>query len=105
MGTGDEDLAIEFEDNGERGRWVARFAGGVEAELTFMRRSDGALVLNHTGVPTELGGRGIGRQLVVHAVSQIRKMGVKALPTCPFVQAHFKRHPEWRDLVAEDRTI
>ena len=37
------------------------------------------------------------------ALSEARERGLRVLPQCPFVAEHIREHPEWLDLVPEDR--
>lgn len=94
------DLAISLEQTARGGRWVARTSEGPESEMTFMIRKDGALVIDHTGVPPALEGRGIAAALVNHAVAFAREQGLRLEPQCSYVAAAFRRHPEWNDVLA-----
>jgi hypothetical protein len=94
------DLVITLEQTAHGGRWVARTAEGPESELTFSFRSDGALIADHTGVPRELEGRGIAAALVDRAVSYARVHGLRIDPRCSYVAVAFRRHPEYRDVLA-----
>lgn len=95
----DNDLPIEFEDKGSKGRYVMRGADGAEAELTFTRIGDRRIIIDHTGVPDAFRGQGIGARLVSRAVQDARAAGKTVLPLCPFAAAQFKRNPEWADLL------
>ena len=66
---------------------------GAEAELVY-RRNGRRLVLVHTEVPDELGGRGIGGRLVKAALDQARTNGWTVVPWCPFARAWMRRHPD-----------
>ena len=91
---------IEFQDLGDRGRYVHRL-DGHEAELTFARAGASRIVVDHTEVPPVFRGRGIGEALVAHAVKEARKNGVKIVPLCSFAAALFRRHHrEWQDVLA-----
>lgn len=60
----------------------------------------GIIVLTHTEVPPAYEGQGIGKELVLAALEDIRrKGGLQVVPQCPFVAAYIRRHPEWMDLV------
>ena len=74
---------------------------GAVAELTYRRRAD-RLVLIHTGVPDELGGRGIGGQLVRAAVDRAAKERLTLVPVCPFARDWLERHPDVADTVDVD---
>ncbi|MDX2235036.1 MAG: GNAT family N-acetyltransferase [Hyphomonadaceae bacterium] len=95
-----DDLAITPEETKRGGRWVARTALGPDSEMTFHMRPDGALVIDHTGVPPALEGHGIAAALVNHAIAYAREQGLKIEPRCSYVVAAFKRHPEWADVLA-----
>ncbi len=93
------ELAIRKEDQETRGRYVVN-VDGHEAELTFSKMgSTGNIIADHTGVPDELGGRGIGAALVEFMVEDARSNGFRIVPLCPFVKAQYQRHPEWSDVM------
>lgn len=94
------DLVITLEQTSNGGRWVARTFEGPDSELTFQIRGDGALLADHTLVPQELAGRGIAAALVARAVTYARVHGLRIEPRCSYVVAAFKRHPEYRDVLA-----
>ena len=57
------------------------------------------ITFEHTDVPKELGGRGVGSILVQGALDQVRADGLKLIPECPFVKAWIEKHPDYQDLV------
>lgn len=92
-------IEITREDDETRGRYVAMI-DGHEAELTYSRLGDsGNVIADHTGVPQELGGRGVGSALVRRLVEDARKSGFRIMPLCPFVKAQFEKNPEWADVM------
>jgi uncharacterized protein len=68
-------------------------ADGHLAELIY-RQVGRRLVLVHTGVPGELGGRGIGGQLVQAALAKAAAGGLTVVPLCPFARGWLERHPD-----------
>ena len=94
------DFTITREDGPTRGRYLIRLAPGHEAEMTFRRAADGTMTIDHTGVPPEYEGRGIAAKLVSQAIADAREQGFRIVPVCSYVQAQFRRHPEWADLRA-----
>ena len=66
---------------------------GSTAVLTY-RLTDDAVVLEHTVVPVELEGRGIGGRLAAEGVAWARGAGLGVVPVCSFVQGWLERHPE-----------
>ena len=94
-----DEIGITHEDTGSKGRYVARISDLPEAELTYSRVSPTFIIIDHTGVPDELRGTGVGQALVKHAVEHARETGTKILPLCPFAKAQIARHPEWQDVL------
>jgi predicted GNAT family acetyltransferase len=68
-------------------------AGGELAELVY-RRNGNRLVLVHTEVPEDMGGRGIGGQLVQAAVAKAVESGMTVVPLCPYARSWLQRHPD-----------
>tara|TARA_R110001606_G_scaffold3841_5_gene18521 strand:- start:1769 stop:2056 length:288 start_codon:yes stop_codon:yes gene_type:complete len=93
------DITITLEDGPTGGRYVT-VVNGHEAEMTFSKAGTSRIIIDHTGVPKELGGMGVGVELVKRAVEDARKNGVKIIPLCPFAKAQIGKHPEWQDVLA-----
>ena len=81
-----------------RQRFVATL-DGVQAELDYEQRGK-VLALTHTGVPSAIGGRGVGGELVRSALDYARSKALKVVPACEYAAAYIERHPEYADLVA-----
>lgn len=96
----DTQLDIHHTLTDGRGRYWADVASGQQAEMTYLKRDDGSMVINHTGVPREFEGKGIALKLVKRAITDARAGGFKIVPRCPYVAAQFRRHPDWSDLLA-----
>lgn len=69
----------------------------------YYRTNDGVVTLIHTEIAPRLEGRGLGAQLVAGALKDVRARGLHIVPTCPYVVAFMRRHPEFDDLVALGR--
>lgn len=81
-------------------RFVLQEAG-VEAELLFRHRGN-RLILVHTEVPEELGGRGVGGQLVRAAVDWAERDALVIVPFCPFARKWLADHPQATTAVTID---
>ncbi|MEM5474612.1 GNAT family N-acetyltransferase [Hoeflea sp. AS60] len=92
-------MQITEENTSSGGRYIASL-DGVEAEMTFSRASPQMIIIDHTGVPDSLRGKGVGQALALHAVEAARAGGWKIIPLCPFFKAQAQRHQEWRDVVS-----
>jgi len=90
-------MAEEVIDNAARHRFELQ----VDGHFAFLNYNlhPGEIVLVHTEVPKELGGRGIGGKLAAAALESARGRGLKVKAPCPFVSAYIERHPEYSDLM------
>jgi predicted GNAT family acetyltransferase len=85
-------------ETGSRGEYSATVDGHT-AEMTYSRTSPSLVIIDHTGVPDALRGKGVGQALAAHAIDEARKGGWKIIPLCPFFKAQTLRHPEWADVI------
>jgi predicted GNAT family acetyltransferase len=76
----------------EQGRFVVEVEGQT-AELVY-RAEPGRLILVHTGVPSELEGRGIGSVLVRASIARAADQGLTVVPWCPFARRWLRDHPD-----------
>jgi predicted GNAT family acetyltransferase len=58
-------------------------------------------VFDHTEVPPALRGQGVAGQLAQAAFEHARAHGWKVQPACSYIDVYLKRHPEYRDLLAD----
>jgi hypothetical protein len=93
------DITITREDGPTGGRYVTTVSGH-EAEMTYSRAGSTRIIIDHTGVPRELGGMGVGKALVLRAVEDARKDGIKIIPLCPFAKAQIEKNKDWQDVLA-----
>lgn len=70
------------------------------SSLAASAESHGLMTITHTGVPAEVGGRGIAGDLVRAALVAAREQAWKVVPACAYAQTWMKRHPEFEDLRA-----
>ena len=94
------EAAIEIrEDKSQSGGRYVAVVDGNAAEMTYSRTSPALIIIDHTGVPDALRGKGVGLALAEYAVTEARKGGWRIIPLCPFFKAQSQRHAEWRDVV------
>ena len=89
---------ITREESASKGRYRARL-DDVEAEMTYSIAGAHTIIIDHTGVPDALRGRGVGQALVRRAVEDAREEKRRIVPLCPFAKAQIARHPEWQDVL------
>lgn len=83
-------------DNADKHRFEIEIDGYLA--LADYRIADGVMDLYHTESPQALAGRGVGSNLIRTALLSARAQGLKVRPTCSFVAAYMRRHPEFANL-------
>lgn len=82
-------------------RFEAETAAGP-AMLEY-RLFPGGIDLAHTRVPLEAENQGVGSALARAALDWARQEGLRVEPTCQFVAAFLRRHPEYDDVQEDTR--
>jgi predicted GNAT family acetyltransferase len=90
---------IVFDHDEERQTFDA-IVGDERATLEYRSNKEGKIFLTHTEVPPPIQGKGVGEALVKHVFEYIEENGMRMIPTCPFVKAYLRKHPEYKKLVA-----
>jgi predicted GNAT family acetyltransferase len=80
---------------------LSRFELDVDGHVAFAsyRIRDGVVAITHTETPPQLRQRGIGSELVLGALAEIRAQGLMVRPVCSFARHVIARHPEVQDLL------
>ena len=83
-----------------------KFAIIVDDEVagyTEYRMGPGVRSFMHTIVDPKFRGQGLAGQLVKFGLDESRGEGLLVEPYCPFTRRYIQEHPEYLDLVSEDR--
>jgi predicted GNAT family acetyltransferase len=95
-------MELEVADHPEQERFEIR-ADGELAGFVDYRLHDGEIELLHAETLTHFRHRGFAGQLVQFSLDAGRARQLAVLPYCPFVRRWIADHPEYADLVPEDR--
>ena len=87
----------EIVNNRAQHRYELAVDGHIAA--TYYEIANGVITFEHTEVPPELGGKGVGSKLVKGALDQVRTEGLKVIAQCPFVKAWIDKHPDYTTLL------
>ena len=93
--AGEATLAIDHDSAAGR---FSITVDGHQAYVQYERDGD-VLVITHTVVPPEIGGRGIAGKLVRAAFEHARDHGWKVRTVCSYAAAWVSRHPEFAGLL------
>ena len=80
----------------------SRFTATVDGVLCVLdyQLQGSVMTITHTGVPSQVGGRGIAAELTRVALDTARAQGWKVRPQCSYAEVYMRRHPEYNDLLA-----
>jgi predicted GNAT family acetyltransferase len=89
-------------DNPAASRYELRVDGELAGFINYQLRGE-TISLIHTEVNPGFEGGGLAGRLARYALDDARKRQLAVLPFCPYVRSWIKRHPEYADLVPQDR--
>lgn len=81
---------------------TSRFEVVIDGHIGFLSYEvidDNTLNYNHTIIPRELGGRGLGTTLVKFALEYARDHHKRIVPNCSFVANYISKHDECQTLL------
>ncbi len=84
-------------NNAAHHRFELEVSGHLAA--SYYKRDGDVITFEHTEVPAELGGQGIGSRLIKDALDQARRNRWKVVAQCPFVKAYIEKHAEYQALL------
>jgi predicted GNAT family acetyltransferase len=90
-----------FINNTPKRRFELRLDDFNTAFIDYFVNPEGDIALTHTDVPREYENQGIGSQLALKSLEDIKAQNAKVIPRCGFIAAYIRRHPEWEPLVAQ----
>jgi predicted GNAT family acetyltransferase len=96
--TGGE-LSIHHAEDAGGGSFFVEVGGERLAEMTYVRPAPGRAVIEHTRVSDQLGGRGVGKRLVLAGVEWARATGTKLTPQCSYARAVLQKDPSLHDVL------
>jgi predicted GNAT family acetyltransferase len=98
--TGDDDVV----DVAGRHRYEIRVDGETVGYAEYHQRAGGSTIsFTHTVVDDAHAGQGLAGRLARAALDDARGRDLAVLPYCPYIRSWIAKHPEYVDLVPEDR--
>ena len=85
-------------DNPSRLRYEIHVDGALAGYSAYSRHADTITIL-HTEIGPQFEHHGLAGQLARYALDDIRRRGLKVIPTCPFFAQFIRDHDEYADLV------
>ena len=96
-----EDLEIQLEETGHKGRAFISDGSKTLAEMTYSKAGEALIIIDHAEVSDQLRGQGAGKSLLVALVNMARYRAIKIMPLCPFAKSVFNKDHSLRDVLKE----
>ncbi|HSP11312.1 MAG TPA: GNAT family N-acetyltransferase [Salegentibacter sp.] len=93
-------MDIKHKETDNRGMFYLENEKGIFAELTYVRKNNDILTIDHTEVDEELEGKGFAGKLLKRAVEFAREENLKIDPLCPYAEVQFQRNESYQDVKA-----
>ena len=92
------EITYKFAPDSENKRFAA-FDGNTEVgEVTYVETGKDILIIDHTFVEDDYGGKGIAFSLVKHVIDLAQEQNKKIIPLCPYARKVFNTHDEFSEL-------
>jgi uncharacterized protein len=95
-------MEMQVADNPEQERYEIRVDGEIAGFVQYHLR-DGVIAFLHTETGPRFRGQGVAGRLIRSGLEAARARHLAVLPYCPFVRRWMTEHPEYADLVPEDK--
>jgi uncharacterized protein len=92
----------EIVDDKEQSRYEARLDGEAVAIADYVK-APGSVSFTHTETFAGHKGQGLAGKVIERALGDARDEGLEVIPFCSFVSDYVAKHPEFLELVPEER--
>jgi predicted GNAT family acetyltransferase len=86
-------------DAPDRSRYELTVDDHVVGFVVYQRHGD-VLDLVHTEIEGGHEGEGLGSKLAAGVLDDVRRRGLRAIPSCPFIAGWVQKHPGYEDVLA-----
>jgi predicted GNAT family acetyltransferase len=92
-------MEIERIDDGKKGFFKALIDNKEAGLMTYVWSGPGKFIIDHTEVHEAFAGQGVGKKLVLKAVSYARENHLKIMPLCPYAKSVFDKNKDLSDVL------
>jgi len=92
--------SIKHKENQTNGMFYLEGENGLLSELTYIKKDNNILVIDHTETKKGEEGKGLASKLLEHTVNYARENNFKIDPLCPFAEVKFDENEEYQKLKA-----
>ncbi|MFZ2257184.1 MAG: GNAT family N-acetyltransferase [Clostridiaceae bacterium] len=85
--------------HGSKSFYIGELENKPLAEMSYVVSSDKLIIIDHTNVPIEMSGQGVGKKLLKELTDWARVQDIKIMPLCPFAKVQMEKTEEYQDLI------
>lgn len=93
---------MEFIQTDDKKKGIVQAMDGstVAGAMTYTWAGSYKIIIDHTEVSEAYAGQGVGKKILEHIISWVRKEEVKIIPLCPFSKAQFDKNDAFKDVLS-----
>jgi len=91
---------IKHKENQTNGMFYLEDNNGILSELTYIKKDNNILVIDHTETKKGEEGKGLASKILDHTVNYAKENNFKIDPLCPFAEVKFDENEEYQKLKA-----
>jgi len=92
--------SIKHKENQTNGMFYLEDDNGILSELTYIKKDNNILVIDHTETKKGEEGKGLASKLLDHTVNYAKENNFKIDPLCPFAEVKFDENEQYQKLKA-----
>ncbi|WP_185140487.1 GNAT family N-acetyltransferase [Chryseobacterium sp. 6424] len=93
-------IDIKHLNHGQKGSFDLYYEGTKAGNMTYTSAGKDKIIIDHTEVSPEYGGKGLAKELVFAGAAYARENGKKIIPLCTYAKSTFEKHRELHDVLA-----
>jgi predicted GNAT family acetyltransferase len=92
-------MEVIQENNSKNGAFIAQIDGQEAGRMSYTWAGNDKIIIDHTEVGDAYGGLGVGKNMLMQAVSFARNEKIKIMPLCPFAKSVFDKDESIHDVL------
>lgn len=92
-------MDIHHFEEGSKGYFKAVENEAEAGRISYSRINANQFIIDHTEVNPDFSGRGVGKKLIMEAVTYARKNNQQIMPLCPFAKSVFDKTEAIQDVL------
>jgi len=93
-------MEVQHHQENNKGYFKAESNGKTAGKMTYSKAGEQKIIIDHTEVNNAFSGQGVGKKMLLEAVTFARRENIKIIPLCPFAKAMFQKIDDIKDVLS-----